>query len=122
MSQRTVEVLNTDAEGRLVLCDVMWYIQEMFKPKIMVDMATLTGGLIIALGYSYAGLFTEDEEILKDMKDAGQHTGEEVWHLPLHQDFNDCMKSDHADIANLSKKGAAASSCTAAHFFEKTCK
>ena len=118
MKGDTVEVLNTDAEGRLVLADVMWHIQQKFNPKIMVDVATLTGAVVIALGYSYAGCFSNSKTLRKQLYQAGQLSGEEVWSLPLHEKYDEYMKSPSADIANISNKGGAAGSCTAAQFLQ----
>lgn len=118
MSGKTVEVLNTDAEGRLVLADVLWYVQQNFAPKLMIDIATLTGAIIVALGNTYAGCFSQDQTIIDNLKRAGKNSGEEVWHLPLHQDYDELMKSHFADLANISSKGGTAGSCTAAQFLQ----
>lgn len=116
MSGQTAEVVDTDAEGRLVLADAIWYAQENFKPDYVVDLATLTGAIVIALGNSYAGCFANNEEFAKYMIEAGKETGEEVWHMPLHEDYDRAIDSEIADVANLSNIRGAAGSATAAHF------
>ena len=83
MSGQTIEVINTDAEGRLVLADVLWYAQDRFKPQFMVDLATLTGAIIIALGHEHAGLFTNDDDLGEQLTAAGKETGEKLWRMPL---------------------------------------
>ena len=83
MSGRTIEVLNTDAEGRLVLADVLWYTQDRFKPRAMVDLATLTGAIVVALGSEYAGLFSNNEDLAKNLQTAGKAVGENLWRMPL---------------------------------------
>ena len=83
MSGQTIEIINTDAEGRLVLADVLWYAAKRFKPKFMVDLATLTGAIIVALGQEYAGLFSNDDELAERLTKAGEATGERVWRMPL---------------------------------------
>lgn len=118
MSKKTVEILNTDAEGRLVLADAMWYTQENFRPKTMIDVATLTGAIIVALGNTYAGCFSNDNELSNQLCNAGKKVGEELWPMPLHKDYDDDIKSSIADIANLSKKRGAAGSSTAAQFLQ----
>lgn len=96
----TVEVTNTDAEGRLVLADALAYACEVEKPRYIVDLATLTGGVVTALGSTYAGLFCEDEALRGRLDAASQATGERIWRLPLHQEYRDMMKSPVADILN----------------------
>ena len=83
MSGQTIEIINTDAEGRLVLADVLWYVQDKYKPKFMVDLATLTGAIMVALGQEYAGLFSNNDELSERLKKAGEATGEKVWRMPL---------------------------------------
>ena len=102
MSGKTIEVLNTDAEGRLVLADAVWYAQDRFNPRILVDLATLTGSVRIALGDEYAGLFSRHEELAGQMMEAGQQSGELLWRLPLHPSYEEDIKSDVADIKNIS--------------------
>ncbi|MGE0629618.1 MAG: leucyl aminopeptidase [Hyphomicrobiaceae bacterium] len=114
MSGLTVEVLNTDAEGRLVLGDVMWYAQDRFKPKLMVDLATLTGAIIVALGKEYAGLFSNDDKLSADLAAAGEATGERVWRMPLDRAYDKLVDSKNADMKNIG--GRNAGSITAAQF------
>ena len=83
MSGQTIEIINTDAEGRLVLADVLWYVQDKFKPKFIVDLATLTGAILVALGQEHAGLFTNDDDLAEKLLAAGKATGEKLWRLPL---------------------------------------
>ena len=118
MSGQTIEVLNTDAEGRLVLADAMWYTQDRFKPKFMVDLATLTGAIIIALGHENAGLFTNNDELAERLIAAGKSVGEAVWRLPLGDAYDKLMDSDAADIKNISG-GRDAGSITAAQFLQR---
>ena len=106
MSGKTIEVLNTDAEGRLILADAVWYAQEKYQPSLLVDLATLTGSVRTALGSSYAGLFSRDDEVADRIIAAGQRSGEEVWRLPLHEDFREAIKSDIADIKNVTGSGS----------------
>ncbi|MDO4162654.1 MAG: leucyl aminopeptidase, partial [Pseudomonadota bacterium] len=117
MSGQTVEVLNTDAEGRLVLADCLTYIQEEFKPAYVIDMATLTGAIVIALGHSYAGLFSNNAQLAKRLTAAGEASGELLWQLPLNAEFNKLLDSDIADMKNIG--GRAAGSCTAACFLQR---
>ncbi len=114
MSGQTVEVLNTDAEGRLVLADVMWYAQDRFKPKLMIDLATLTGAIIVALGKEYAGLFANDDKLTADLSAAGEATGERVWRMPLDRAYDKMIDSRNADMKNIG--GRSAGSITAAQF------
>ena len=83
MSGQTIEVINTDAEGRLILADAMWYPQKRFKPKVMIDLSTLTGAIIVALGHEHAGLFSNDDELSRQLPEAGREIGELVWRMPL---------------------------------------
>lgn len=118
MSGKTAEVIDTDAEGRLVLADALWYTQNKFSPKFMVDLATLTGAIVIALGSTYAGLFSNDDKLAENLKKAGVESGEEVWRMPLHKDFEDMIKSDIADVRNLGNIARNAGSSTAAEFLK----
>ena len=102
MSGKTIEVLNTDAEGRLVLADAVWYAQERFNPRILVDLATLTGSVRVALGDEYAGLFSRHDDLAGQMIEAGQQSGEPLWRLPLHPSYEKDIESDVADIKNIS--------------------
>lgn len=102
MSGQTIEVLNTDAEGRLVLADVLWYTQKNFNPKIMVDLATLTGACVIALGQHKAGLMSNDDTLAKQIFEAGEEIGERVWRLPLGPEYDKQIDSKIADVQNIS--------------------
>ena len=117
MSGQTVEVLNTDAEGRLVLADALWYAQDRFKPKIVVDLATLTGAILIALGVEHAGLFSNDDRLADRLIDAGKKAGEPVWRLPLAKGYDKLLKSKIADMKNIG--GPNAGSITAAQFLQR---
>ena len=116
MSGKTIEILNTDAEGRLVLADVLWYCQKRFKPSFMVDLATLTGAIITSLGHEYAGLFSNDETLCKNLIAAGEATGEKVWRMPLAEPYDKMIDSDIADVKNIG--GRDAGSITAAQFLQ----
>lgn len=116
MSGQTAEVLDTDAEGRLVLADAIWYAQDKFKPKCVIDLATLTGAIVVALGNSFAGLFSNSDDLSNKLLKAGAHVDEKLWRMPLHKDFDEMIKSDIADVANLGNVRGAAGSSTAAHF------
>jgi leucyl aminopeptidase len=118
MSGQTIEVLNTDAEGRLVLADALWYCQDRFKPKFMVDLATLTGAIIIALGSEHAGLFSNNDQLAERLVAAGNAVGEKLWRLPLNEAYDKMMDSDAADVKNISG-GREASSITAAQFLQR---
>ena len=101
MSGRTIEVLNTDAEGRLVLADIVWYTQDRFKPKVMIDLATLTGAIIVALGNEYAGLYANNEDLAKQLAAAGTAVGEKLWRMPLGEAYDRDLDSDAADVKNI---------------------
>jgi len=116
-SGQTIEVINTDAEGRLVLADVVWYAQQKYDPAIMVDLATLTGAIIIGLGHEYAGLFSNDDALSQKLTDAGQATGERVWRMPLDDAYDKELKSDIADMKNVG--GRPGGSITAAQFIQR---
>jgi leucyl aminopeptidase len=118
MSGQTVEVINTDAEGRLVLADALWYCQDRFKPQLMVDLATLTGAIMIALGHEHAGLFSNNDEMAERLAAAGKSVGEKLWRLPLAEAYDKLMDSDAADIKNISG-GREAGSITAAQFLQR---
>ena len=112
MSGQTVEVQNTDAEGRLVLADCLTYIQKEFKPEYVIDMATLTGAIVIALGNTFAGLFSNNEKMIKTLKAAGDECGERLWHMPMDKEYDKLMDSNIADMKNIG--GRNAGSATAA--------
>ena len=114
MKGDTIEVINTDAEGRLVLADVLWYAQERFKPAGMIDLATLTGAMIIALGNERAGLFSNDDALCGALEKAAEAEGEGAWRLPMGDAYDELLKSDIADMKNVG--GRAAGSITAAQF------
>lgn len=118
MSGQTVEVLNTDAEGRLVLADVLWYTQDRFKPKFMVDLATLTGAIIIALGEEYAGLFSNNDKLAKQLAEAGEAVEEKLWRMPLGDAYDKMIDSDAADVKNIGG-GRSGGSITAAQFLQR---
>ncbi|MGL4712366.1 MAG: leucyl aminopeptidase family protein, partial [Shewanella sp.] len=109
----TVEVLNTDAEGRLVLADGLWYARENYQPAVIIDVATLTGSKVSALGNVYAGLFTDSEPLVQQLTYAGQQVGEKVWRLPLDNAYADELKSTIADLTNTGKEGSAGASSAA---------
>jgi leucyl aminopeptidase len=117
LSGQTIEVLNTDAEGRLVLADALTYTQRRFAPKFVIDLATLTGAIVQALGYEHAGVFSNDEELVRRLQAAGRHTGERVWQLPLDPFYDKMIKSKIADMKNIG--GANSGSITAAQFLKR---
>jgi leucyl aminopeptidase len=116
-SGQTVEVINTDAEGRLVLADVLWYCQEKFDPRFMVDLATLTGAIIVSLGHEYAGLFSNDDTLAAKLAAAGTDTGEKLWRMPMGEGYDKLIKSDIADMKNIG--GRAGGSISAAEFIKR---
>ena len=117
MSGQTVEVLNTDAEGRLVLADALWYAQTRFKPRFVIDLATLTGAIMIALGAEHAGLFSNDDKLSERLAEAGKAVGEPVWRLPLGKGYDKLIRSKIADMKNIG--GQYAGSITAAQFVKR---
>lgn len=117
MSKQTIEVLNTDAEGRLVLADVLWYTQQRYKPKLIIDLATLTGAIMIALGKDFAGLFVNNDKLSDELIDASKKTGEKVWRMPLDRSFDKLIEGSTGDIKNLGGRWAGA--CTAAAFLKR---
>jgi leucyl aminopeptidase len=116
MSGQTIEILNTDAEGRLVLCDALTYT-ERFKPKAVVDIATLTGACVVALGNHASGLFSNNDELAQALLRAGQAANDRAWQMPLWDDYQKQLDSNFADIANIG--GPAAGSITAACFLSR---
>jgi leucyl aminopeptidase len=116
-SGQTIEVLNTDAEGRLVLADVLWYAQEKFDPVFMVNLATLTGAIIVALGQEHGGLFSNDEELAQKLTSAGLASGEKLWRMPLGESYDKAIKSDIADMKNIG--GRHGSAIIAAQFIQR---
>ena len=117
-SGKTVEILNTDAEGRLVLADALTYTEEKFKPRFIVDLATLTGAIIVSLGSEYAGLFSNDDKLSKQLIDAGEDVEEKVWRMPLNKNFDKLIDSKNADMQNINYVGGAGST-TAAQFLQR---
>jgi len=118
MSGQTIEVLNTDAEGRLVLADALWYCKDRFKPRCIIDLATLTGAIIIALGHEKAGLFSNNDRLAGHIAAAGDKVGEAVWRMPLGEAYDKLIKSQAADVQNISS-GRGAGSITAAQFLQR---
>ena len=117
MSGQTIEIINTDAEGRLVLADVLWYVQDRYKPRFMIDLATLTGAILVALAQEYAGLFSNNDELAERLLKAGQATGEKVWRMPLGPEFDKMIESKFADMKNSAGRNGGAS--TAASLLQR---
>jgi leucyl aminopeptidase len=117
MSGQTIEIINTDAEGRLVLADVLWYVAKKFKPKFMVDLATLTGAIMVALGTEYAGLFSNNDELAERLTKVGLATGERLWRMPLGLEYDKQIDSQFADVKNTG--GRNGGSITAAQFLQR---
>jgi leucyl aminopeptidase len=117
MSGQTIEIINTDAEGRLVLADVLHYVNKRFKPKFMINLATLTGAIVVALGQEYAGMFSNDDKLVERLSKAGEATGERVWRMPLGREYDKMIDSNFADMKNTGGRGAG--SITAAQFLQR---
>jgi len=117
MSGQTIEIQNTDAEGRLVLADALWYTQDRFKPRIMIDLATLTGAILVALGEEHAGLFSDNDKLSDQLTEAGTASGETLWRLPMGDAYDKLIKSKFADMRNIG--GRNAGSITAAQFLAR---
>ena len=117
MSGQTIEVINTDAEGRLVLADVIWYAQEIYQPSVIVDLATLTGAIIIGLGHEYAGLFSNDDALASQLTAAGATVNEKLWRFPLGEPYDKLIDSPIADMKNVGERGAG--SITGAQFVQR---
>ncbi len=117
MSGQTIEVINTDAEGRLVLADALWYTQDRFKPQFMIDLATLTGAILVSLGHEYAGLFSNNDELSDHITAAGKEEGEPVWRMPMGDNYDKLIRSKFADMKNVG--GRNAGSITAAQFLKR---
>ena len=115
---KTIEVLNTDAEGRLVLADALSFTEKKFKPKFIIDLATLTGAIIVSLGEEYAGLFSNNDDLSKKLFEVGNKVNEKVWRLPLHKNYDKLIDSTIADIQNINYSGGAGS-ITAAQFLQR---
>ena len=122
MSGQTIEILNTDAEGRLILCDALTYV-ERFKPRAVIDVATLTGACIIALGSVHSGLFSDDENLVKELSESGKAALDTVWRLPLDAAYQEQLKSNFADVANIGGRpaGSVTAACFLKRFTEKYC-
>jgi leucyl aminopeptidase len=117
MSGQTIEIINTDAEGRLVLADALWYVKDRFKPSFIIDLATLTGAILVALGQEHAGLFSNNDELAERILAAGKTTGEKLWRLPMGPTYDKLIDSKFADMKNTG--GRHAGSITAAQFLER---
>jgi leucyl aminopeptidase len=117
LSGQTIEIINTDAEGRLVLADLLWYVQEKYAPQFMIDLATLTGAILIALGSEHAGLFSNDDGLADKIGKAGLAVGEKVWRMPLGSAYDKLLESKFADMKNIG--GRHAGSITAAQFLQR---
>ncbi|HEY7245487.1 MAG TPA: leucyl aminopeptidase [Xanthobacteraceae bacterium] len=117
MSGQTIEIINTDAEGRLVLSDVLHYVNKRFKPRIMIDLATLTGAIVVALGQEYAGLFANDDKLAQRLEEAGRDTGERVWRMPLGPEYDKMIDSKFADMKNTGGRHGGA--ITAAQLLQR---
>jgi len=117
-SGKTIEVLNTDAEGRLVLADALTFTEKKYKPRFIVDLATLTGAIIVCLGSEYAGLFSNDDKLSKQIFESGEKVEEKVWRMPLHKNYDKLMNSKNADVQNINYVGGAGST-TAAQFLQR---
>jgi leucyl aminopeptidase len=117
MSGQTIEIINTDAEGRLVLADVLWYVNKRFRPKFMINLATLTGAIIVALGQVHAGLFSNNDELSERLRKAGEAVGERVWRMPLAPEYDKLIDSKFADVKNTGGRHGGA--ITAAQFLQR---
>ena len=117
-SGKTIEILNTDAEGRLVLADALTFTEEKFKPQFIVDLATLTGAIIVSLGSEYAGLFSNNDKLSKQLIEAGESVDEKLWRMPLNDNFDKLINSKNADMQNINYVGGAGST-TAAQFLQR---
>ena len=117
-SGKTIEILNTDAEGRLVLADALTFTEKKFKPQFIVDLATLTGAIIVSLGSEYAGFFQIMTNLSKQIFEAGEKVGEKVWRMPLHKNYDKLIDSKNADVQNINYVGGAGST-TAAQFLQR---
>lgn len=119
MSGKTIEVLNTDAEGRLVLADALWFAVTKNLPSQVIDLATLTGAIVVALGHEFAGLFSNDDALAEEIKKSAEETGEKVWRMPMSEHFDKGIDSDLADIQNVGRPKVRGGSITAAHFLKR---
>ena len=117
-SGKTIEILNTDAEGRLVLADALTFTEKKYKPKFIIDLATLTGAIIVSLGSEYAGLFSNNDKLSKQLINAGEKVEEKLWRMPLHKNYDKLINSKNADMQNINYVGGAGST-TAAQFLQR---
>ena len=117
MSGQTVEVINTDAEGRLVLADAVAYVQRNYKPKTIIDLATLTGAILVSLGHEWAGLFSNNDELASDLLKAADELGDQLWRMPLAEPFDRLIDSPIADMKNVGPREGG--SITAAQFIQR---
>ena len=117
-SGKTIEILNTDAEGRLVLADAITYTEKKFNPRFMIDLATLTGAIIVSLGSEYAGLFSNNDKLSKELINSGNKVQEKLWRMPLNKNFDKLINSKNADMQNINYVGGAGST-TAAQFLQR---
>ena len=117
-SGKTIEILNTDAEGRLVLADALTFTERKYKPKFIIDLATLTGAIIVSLGSEYAGLFSNNDKLSNQLIKSGEKVGEKLWRMPLHENFDKLINSKNADMQNINYVGGAGST-TAAQFLQR---
>lgn len=118
LSGKTIEVLNTDAEGRLVLADILTYVQNTYKPEVIVDLATLTGAIMVGLGFEYCGAFANDDDLWAQLEQSSKNTGEKFWRMPLDEAYRKEMESEIADLKNLGSLGRYGGACSAAGFLE----
>ncbi|MEQ8690712.1 MAG: leucyl aminopeptidase, partial [Pseudomonadales bacterium] len=118
---KTIEILNTDAEGRLVLCDALTHVQT-FKPKVIIDVATLTGAVIVALGSHASAVYANQDELATALLEAGEHSGDKAWHMPLWDEYHSSLRSNFADFANVGGReaGSVTAACFLAKFVEET--
>ena len=119
MSGQTIEILNTDAEGRLILCDALTYCEK-FNPKVVIDVATLTGAVIVALGKHHSGVMSNDQNLADSLKASGISSMDTVWQLPLDDEYDELLKSNFADMANIGGRpaGSVTAACFLSHFTE----
>ena len=117
LSGKTIEVLNTDAEGRLILADALAYAAR-FKPRAVIDLATLTGACVVALGHIASAVIGTDSKLIEKLRKCGDHTGERLWELPLYEEFDKAVQSDIADLKNITSPGVGAGTITAAAFLK----
>ena len=117
MSGQTIEIQNTDAEGRLILADALWYTQKFYDPQLMIDLATLTGAMIVSLGHEYAGFFSNSDDLSTKLHASGLATDEKVWRMPLNNAYDKLIDSEIADVKNIGGPGAG--SITAAQFLQR---